>query len=175
MMIYVLAEDSVEAKKIELELGLNPKYSFESILLNTQSIEITLNYLEQQNIFSQLNENTFFIAQGIACQALMRFLSNNFKEIKNKRIGGIIFINAWLTIETQNEVLKEWSETPIDYQTLFKIIPYKKFTVFLNIIEDREYIKNIWEQRLEAEVVFIESLEKKTRLVLEKLSQWIEN
>lgn len=173
MTAYILTEESFWSKKIELALHAVPKLSSKNILLNILNIESTLEILEKEIDFDALDENTFFIAQGIACQALMRFLSLHFKKIKNKRMGGIIFLEAWLAIETENVVLQEWNQTPIDYQTVFRIIPFRKFQVFLKSTENADEIRTIWEQRLEAEVSFTENINDFVRLTAEKMLQWI--
>lgn len=170
MQIYIITEDEFWQKSIKL--NLNTQATIHQFLLAVQSIESALDLLNNKNFLNKLDKNTFFIAQGIACQALMRFLGNNFKKIKEKRLGGLIFLDAWLTIKTDDAILQEWNKTPMDYQTIFKIIPYKKFSVFLDTPENKDSIKDIWEQRLEAEVNFINKSENISKLMVEKLSEW---
>ena len=171
-VVYILGETDIWLKKIALELSLHTNFFSESILLDIQNIELTLQFLTNKIDLNELNENTFFIAEGFACQALMRFLSTNYKIIKQKRIGGIIFFDAWL--QTTQPKLQEWNKTPIDYQTLFKIIPYKKFSVFLQNSNKQEEIIQRWEDRLEAEVILLENTDEIPTSISSKLFFYLE-
>lgn len=71
------------------------------------------------------DEETYFVAHSIGCQAVMRYLESLPAKIK---IGGALFVGPWFTLteetsyETKEdkEIAKPWIETPIDFKKVKK-------------------------------------------------------
>ena len=63
------------------------------------------------------NENTYFIAHSVGCQAVLRYLSS-FESKGN--FGGAIFVAPWLTLKNleteEHTIAKPWLDIPIDFK-----------------------------------------------------------
>lgn len=68
----------------------------------------------------KVDENTMFVGHSVGCQTILRFL-----EKYNGKVGKIILVAPWMTINKNNldeneewSVAKPWAETPMDFKKI---------------------------------------------------------
>jgi predicted alpha/beta hydrolase family esterase len=85
-----------------------------------------------KKIIGRLDEETYFIAHSIGCQAVMRFLE---KENYEGKIGKIIFVAGWFKLdnlegEEVKAIANPWINTPIEFNKVKSKL--SDLTVFLS-------------------------------------------
>lgn len=127
---------------------------------NSEEPEIKAWVGKLKEIVISPDKNTYFIGHSIGCQAILRYLENLDAKIK---IGGIIFIAPWVSLNTKiieeedgkegMEIAKPWLDTPILWDKIKKHI-----NKFVCIFSDNDpYVplanKKIFEERLSSKVI----------------------
>ncbi len=72
--------------------------------------------LKLAEIVGEPDQNTYLVGHSIGCQTILRYLSG----LDGKKVGGIVLVAGFFELrplETENEeqILKPWIETPIDF------------------------------------------------------------
>jgi hypothetical protein len=83
------------------------------------------------------NDEIYFIAHSIGCQAVLRYI----QSIRNNKKFNLILIAPWMhldktTIEEEGEEIKKiakpWMNTPINYKKILKHLNKKTICIFSN-------------------------------------------
>jgi len=123
---------------------------------NTEEPEIDAWVQRLEEVIGELDEQTYFVAHSIGCQAVLRYL-----EKADKKIGGVVCVGGWFEltgIEDEGEEVavaaRPWLETPIDFERV------KNTTdTFIAILSDDDYYvsfekhKKMFKENLDAEIV----------------------
>ncbi len=87
---------------------------------NVPTIDAWVKHLDEN--VGYIDQDTYFIAHSIGCQAVLRYLETN----KGSLLGGAIFVAPWLQLtglETKEEedIARPWIDRPIDFLNIRKM------------------------------------------------------
>ena len=125
---------------------------------NKPTIKEFLAFIVQAIPEKDLNQNTYFIGHSIGCRAAMIFLNEIHKKNSSFKIGGLLCVAGWWTVDKPWPQLKKWTDTALDFKGLQHICS-NNIVVLLsdndpftsNTMEN----KNLWEKNLNAKVVIV--------------------
>jgi|SRR3989344_2351720 len=96
-------------------------------------IEAWVNKLSEV-IGKEPNKNIIFVGHSIGCQAILRYVTG--LEAPGF-LGGVVFIAPWFKVsgletEEENNIVRSWIETPINYEKILEHIPQNKIVAIFS-------------------------------------------
>ena len=114
-------------------------------------------WVNKLNEVVDVNEDIYFVGHSIGCQAVLRYLERLGERIKAK---GIIFIAPWMHLdektieEGDEEIVRPWIETPIDWE---KVKSYIENQVVCLFSDDDPYVPlsetDLFKEKLNAKII----------------------
>lgn len=111
-----------------------------------------------QYLFSQIGElgpSTYFIGHSVGCQAVLRFLEPKLEANPQLRIGGLLFVAAWIKVAKTWSTLDPWLDNAaLPYQAIADRAASRKVVISDNDPFTPDYKANekLWRDQLHADV-----------------------
>lgn len=120
---YPWLKGQLEAKGFEVLVPLMP---------NTSEPDIGAWVHHLREVVGTPDIDTYFIGHSIGCQTILRYLATLPSSV---RVGGIIFVAGWFTLQNLEDedaeaIAQPWVETPIDFSKVME--KTAKISVFLS-------------------------------------------
>jgi uncharacterized protein len=106
----------------------------------------------------QLDENSYFIGHSVGCKAALLYLDFLAKTNVGLKIGGLLCIAGWWTVDKAWEQLKLWIDQPIDYPRIKETCNHNIDCLLSDrdpYTRDTQSNKKEWEEKLDAMVNII--------------------
>ncbi|WP_338877174.1 alpha/beta hydrolase [Spirosoma sp. SC4-14] len=111
-----------------------------------------------QYLFSQIDQltpSTYFIAHSVGCQAVIRFLATKIETDPGLKIGGLLFVAAWINVVKSWSTLDPWlNNATLPYQAIANRSASRKVVISDNDPFTPDYKANetLWHDQLHADV-----------------------
>ncbi|UOR04626.1 alpha/beta hydrolase [Hymenobacter aerilatus] len=120
-------------------------------------IERAVDYLREVLPPAQLNENVILVGHSVGCLAILHYLASVAKEEeKPRKIGGVLCVAGWFSVDSPWQDILNWMHAPVDYEAARTLIPEDKLMVLLS--DDDPYTsgykenEQLWVERLQSQV-----------------------
>jgi len=119
-------------------------------------IERAVDYLREVLPPSQLNENVILVGHSVGCLAILHYLASVAKEEEPRKIGGVLCVAGWFSVDSPWQDILNWMHAPVEYEAARTLIPQDKLMVLLS--DDDPYTsgykenEQLWVERLESQV-----------------------
>lgn len=125
---------------------------------NNPDISEFLAFIEQKIPQNEIDSNTFFVGHSVGCRAALLCLNEVQKKNVHLKIGGLMCIAGWWTVDDPWPQLDQWIDITIDFNRIQEICNHN----ITNLISDNDPYtsdtqknKKLWEDRLNAKVFII--------------------
>lgn len=118
-------------------------------------IERWVSYLT--DIVKEPDEQTYFVGHSIGCQTILRYL----ERLENKRVVGAIFVAGFFnlkgTSDEEQNIVRPWLETPIDFNKVKQAT--NNFVAIFSTNDPWVSLEeqNIFRDKLEARIIIEEN------------------
>lgn len=154
-----------------LALELNNRYQIEISILDMPDwkepdIEKSQKFLVEN--ITNLDENTYFIGHSVGCQAILRFIDSKLSDNPTLRIGGFLFVAAWLKVDKPWISLKPWlNHQQLNFELISKQVISRKVILSDNdpFTSDFAENKRDWETLLDSNVTVYPNRQHFNRLM----------
>ncbi len=107
---------------------------------------------------SKINSNTYFIGHSIGCKAALLYLNELHTKNPKLRMGGLLCVAGWWSIDKPWPPLKQWIEIPIDFKGIKQICSNNIVSILSDndpYTSDTQTNKKLWQENLSAKVVMV--------------------
>jgi len=126
-------------------------------LPNWDNPDITtfLSFIERRLPQNEIDSNTYFVGHSVGCKAALLYLSELQKKNKSLKIGGLMCVAGWWTIDTPWPQLEQWINISVDYEKIKEICNHNIVTLISDndpFTSDTLTNKKLWEEKVNAKV-----------------------
>jgi uncharacterized protein len=117
-----------------------------------------LSFVEHAIPLNELDETTYFVGHSVGCRAVLRFLNEMLKKKQSLKIGGLMFVAGWWTIDNAWSQLEQWINFTADYPKIREMCNGNVITLLSDndpYTYDYRQNKKHWEEKLKADVLVI--------------------
>jgi uncharacterized protein len=117
-----------------------------------------LSFIEDKVPLNELDYDTFFVGHSIGCRAALLFLNELQKKKPFLRIGGLMCIAGWWTVDHPWPQLEQWIDITFNYESIQEVCNRNIICLISDndpFTTDNILNKSMWEDRLNARVITI--------------------
>lgn len=155
-------EDSDWYKKAEQEMLSGDK----SVLVTPLSLPnwdnpdiITfLSYIERRLPQTEIDSDTYFVGHSVGCRAVLLYLNELKKKNQSLRIGGLMCVAGWWTVDNPWPQLEQWINISVDYDGIREMCNENITTLISDndpFTSNTQLNKEFWEKNLNAKVLIV--------------------
>ena len=117
-----------------------------------------LSFIRQAIPENKIDSNTYFIGHSIGCRAALLYLNDLHINNPTLRMGGLLCVAGWRSIDKPWPQLKSWIKMPIDFKGIKEICSNNIVSILSDndpYTSDTQSNKKQWEENLSAKVVIV--------------------
>ena len=129
-------------------------------LPNWDNPDITtfLSFIERRLPQNEIDSNTYFVGHSVGCRAALFYLNELKKKNQSLRIGGLMCVAGWWTVDNPWPQLEQWINISVDYDGIREMCNENITTLISDndpFTLDTPTNKNHWEKNLNAKVLIV--------------------
>jgi len=129
-------------------------------LPNWDNPDITtfLSFIERRLPQNEIDSNTYFVGHSVGCRAALFYLNELKKKNQSLRIGGLMCVAGWWTVDNPWPQLEQWINISVDYDGIREMCNENITTLISDndpFTSDTPTNKNHWEKNLNAKVLIV--------------------
>lgn len=155
-------ENSDWYQKAKQELMLKDKdvLVFPLTLPNWDKPDISefTSFIEQEIPQDKIDSNTFFVGHSVGCRAALLYLNEVQKKNEHLKIGGLMCVAGWWSVDNPWPQLEQWINTSVDCNKIQQICNHNIITLISDndpYTSDTFFNKKLWEEKLNAKVLIV--------------------
>ena len=117
-----------------------------------------LSFIEQALPYHEIDSSTYFVGHSVGCKAALLYLNELQKRDQLLKIGGLMCVAGWWTIDNSWSQLEQWINISVDYKRIREICNHHIVTILSDndpYTSDTQLNKKLWEEKLNAKVIVV--------------------
>lgn len=115
-----------------------------------------LSFIEKAIPYHGINSGTYLVGHSVGCKAAILYLNELQKKYPTVKIGGLMCVAGWWTIDNPWSQLEQWINISVDYERIRKICNQPIVTILSDndpYTSDTLLNKKLWEEKVHAKVI----------------------
>jgi len=115
-------------------------------------------FIEQAIPCNEIDSGTYFVGHSVGCKAALLYLNELQMRDPLLKIGGLMCVAGWWTIDNSWSQLEQWINISVDYKRIREICNHHIVTILSNndpYTSDTPLNKKLWEEKLNAKVIIV--------------------
>jgi len=119
-----------------------------------------LSFIEHRLPLFEIDSDTYFVGHSVGCRAALLYLNELQKKNQSLRIGGLMCVAGWWTVDKPWPQLEQWIHICVDFEGIKKTCNGNITTLISDndpFTSDTSTNKNLWETNLNARVRIVQN------------------
>jgi uncharacterized protein len=117
-----------------------------------------LSFIEQAIPYHEIDSGTYFVGHSVGCKAALLYLNELQMRYPLLKIGGLMCVAGWWTIDNSWSQLEQWINISVDYKRIREICNHHIVTILSDndpYTSNTVLNKKLWEEKIHAKVIVV--------------------
>lgn len=117
-----------------------------------------LSFIEQEIPYHGIDSGTYFVGHSVGCKAALLYLNELQMREPLRKIGGLMCVAGWWTIDNSWSQLEQWINISVDYIKIQEVCNHNIVTILSDndpYTSDTQSNKNLWEEKVNSRVIVV--------------------